>query len=103
MSVSLAEWPEYRKRTKSEMRTTLLKRGLLAALIVLILSAGLYSAAKRKMYVLPAKCVGCEDCRPLCPKKAITMKRGKAVINPDKCIGCKQCSYICSFGAITIK
>ncbi len=77
-----------------------IKKSFLIAIIVLLLSMGLFSAVKRKMHVIESRCVGCEDCRVLCPKKAITMDRGKAVINPEKCIGCKQCSYICSFGAI---
>ncbi len=68
--------------------------------LILFLTIGIYSASKKKYEVLSYKCVGCADCIDVCPKDAITLKRGKAVIDPQKCIGCSQCVYICSFFAL---
>lgn len=68
--------------------------------LVLFLSIGIYSASKMKFEVLSYKCVGCADCIDVCPKDAITLKRGKAVIDPQECNGCSQCVYICSFFAL---
>ena len=68
--------------------------------LVLFLSIGIYSASKKKFEVLSYKCVGCADCIDVCPKDAITLKRGKAVIDPQECNGCRQCVYICSFFAL---
>ena len=68
--------------------------------LVLFLSIGIYSASKKKFEVLSYKCVGCADCIDVCPKDAITLKRGKAVIDPQECNGCSQCVYICSFFAL---
>lgn len=68
--------------------------------LILFLTIGIYSASKMKYEVLSYKCVGCADCIDVCPKDAITLKRGKAVIDPQKCIGCGLCVYICSFFAL---
>ena len=68
--------------------------------LILLLTIGIYSASKKKFEVLSYKCVGCADCIDVCPKDAITLKRGKAVIDPQECNGCNQCIYICSFLAI---
>lgn len=68
--------------------------------LILFLTICIYSASKKKYEVLSYKCVGCADCIDVCPKDAITLKRGKAVIDPQKCIGCSQCVYICSFFAL---
>lgn len=76
------------------------KKIFIVALLLLLFTAGFISAARQKMVIQASRCVGCEDCRSICPKDAIKMVRKKAVIDPDKCIGCKQCIYICSYGAI---
>ncbi|MFC1476467.1 4Fe-4S binding protein [Fibrobacterota bacterium] len=68
--------------------------------IILFLTLAIYSASKKKYEVLSYKCVGCADCIDICPKDAITIKRGKAVIDPEECIGCSQCVYMCSFFAV---
>ena len=68
--------------------------------IILFLTLAIYSASKKKFEVLSYKCVGCEDCIDVCPKDAISIKRGKAVIDPEVCIGCRQCVYMCSFFAV---
>lgn len=71
-------------------------------IFVILLTLGIYSASQKKCDVLSYKCVGCGDCVKLCPKDAIELKRGKAVIDPDMCIGCRQCLYVCSFNAIRV-
>ena len=37
------------------------------------------------------KCIGCEACVKVCPKKAISIVGGKAVIDQTKCIQCGIC------------
>ncbi|MCK5808487.1 4Fe-4S binding protein [bacterium] len=44
-------------------------------------------------------CTGCKECIPVCPTKAITLSRRKAVVDPEKCINCGLCASACAFGA----
>jgi len=69
-------------------------------LCIAFLAIGIYSGSRKAYNVLSYKCVGCEDCINVCPKDAIEIKRGKAVIDVQMCIGCGQCAYICSFNAV---
>ena len=78
----------------------MVKKVSLYFLFILILSAGIYSAAKNKYVIIKSECVGCTDCQKVCVPDAITIYNGKAVINPHKCIGCKVCIYVCSFDAV---
>lgn len=73
---------------------------IIVFLTIITLSFGLYSASNKKSEVLFNKCVGCTDCLKVCPKDAISIVKGKAVIDLELCIGCRKCFYICSFGAI---
>ena len=45
-------------------------------------------------------CTGCQACVSACPRHAITIYKGKAVIDLDSCIGCGMCYGICSFNAV---
>ncbi len=72
-------------------------------LIVGLLSFGLYSATKPKFSIVTSQCVGCTECSLVCPPKAISFFKGKAIIDANKCIGCKACVYICSFDAVRQK
>ena len=47
-------------------------------------------------------CVGCNVCGNICPAKAITMKKGKAVIEKSKCIRCFCCQEFCPKGAMKV-
>ncbi len=70
-------------------------------IILIVVSLSLYSATNKVYEVLSNKCTGCSDCIDVCPKDAIKMSRGKAVIDPELCGGgCPFCNYICSFGAV---
>ena len=46
------------------------------------------------------KCVGCGTCIEICPKKAITLNDGVAIINVNKCVGCGLCIKSCPQNAI---
>jgi formate hydrogenlyase subunit 6/NADH:ubiquinone oxidoreductase subunit I len=49
------------------------------------------------------RCVGCEKCVRICPKKTITMSRGKARIDSGHCIRCYCCHEICDSSAIDLR
>ncbi len=49
------------------------------------------------------KCIGCGQCRGICPRHTITISGGKANINPDNCIKCFCCHEMCPEKAIDIK
>ncbi len=49
------------------------------------------------------KCIKCQKCKNICPKKAITIKKGYPVINREKCIKCYCCQEMCPVGAMRVK
>ena len=49
------------------------------------------------------ECVGCGVCRDICPAKAITIKKGKAIIDRPACIRCFCCQEFCPKGAMKVK
>lgn len=54
-----------------------------------------------KYIVIPAKCIGCQACKHVCPVNAITgYKRQYHTIDSDLCIRCGQCYKICPKDAI---
>lgn len=54
-------------------------------------------------YVVTNACQGCiaRPCMMNCPKKAITIHQGKALINEDLCVNCGICQKSCPYHAIT--
>ena len=48
-----------------------------------------------------AKCEGCNECAPVCPTDAISMKDEKAVVDESSCADCAACVDACPQGAIT--
>ena len=47
-----------------------------------------------------SECIRCGSCIEVCPKRAITMHSGSAMIDEDLCIQCGACVDICPTGAI---
>lgn len=47
-------------------------------------------------------CQGClaHPCQVVCPKGAISLKKGRSVIDQNKCIKCGKCMNACPYGAI---
>ena len=43
----------------------------------------------------PDKCIGCGKCAHICPEKAITMVKGKALLDIKKCNNCGKCAEFC--------
>jgi hypothetical protein len=49
------------------------------------------------------QCIGCGECRDICPQDAIYLTGKKSLIDSQKCIGCAECITFCSQGAIQIQ
>ena len=60
-----------------------------------------FLSAKPKLK--PSECVGCEECKRICPANAITMKDRKPQINRKLCIRCFCCQEFCPKGALKVK
>lgn len=60
------------------------------------------SACLSNHYLVTNACRGClgRACQTNCPKDAIEMVNGRAVINPDKCVNCGLCLKACPYHAI---
>lgn len=50
-----------------------------------------------------AKCIGCGNCKDICPASVITIQNGKAAIAPKECIRCFCCHEVCPVKAIDVK
>jgi len=55
-----------------------------------------------KPSVIAKNCVACGCCINICPVKAISFVKEKAVINQQLCVGCSECICACKFDAIYI-
>lgn len=53
--------------------------------------------------VKTAECVGCGECRRVCPAQAIEMKKGVPSIDRSKCIRCFCCQEFCPKGAMKVQ
>lgn len=56
-----------------------------------------------KPKIIKSKCIGCRQCRNICPQHTITIKDKKAVINMNNCIRCFCCHEMCPVKAIDVK
>ena len=45
-------------------------------------------------------CISCGICAELCPKDAVTLKRGSIEVDLEKCVLCEKCAIHCPQGAI---
>ena len=75
-------------------------RNVITVLSVLIISMALWGAGNKCVEILTSECVGCSECINICPKQAISLFRGKAIIDMNACNGCGICISICSYDAI---
>lgn len=57
----------------------------------------------KKPFILKEKCVGCGDCKNICPPKTIEIIDKKARINYKNCIRCYCCFEVCRYSAIKLK
>lgn len=59
-------------------------------------------ACLKARYVVTDTCRGClgRACQTNCPKDAIEIVGGRAVINPDKCVNCGLCMKACPYNAV---
>jgi NAD-dependent dihydropyrimidine dehydrogenase PreA subunit len=49
------------------------------------------------------KCIGCGNCRLVCPHRIFRVRQGKAeIIDPDACMECAACATNCPTGAIYV-
>lgn len=68
--------------------------------VIFLFGLGVYGAVQKRVEVLSNKCVGCKDCLRICPKNAVIISKGKAIIDTENCNGCGLCVYMCSYNAI---
>lgn len=55
-----------------------------------------------ELYVTDEKCCGCEACRNICPKQAVTMRENAMgfvypVVDESECIDCGLCKSVCIY------
>lgn len=59
-------------------------------------NASLYGGNKMCSYA----CLGCGDCKAVCPENAISVEGRLAEVDPDRCISCGACISTCPKGII---
>ena len=58
---------------------------------------------KRKARVLKDECVACGQCKKVCPRNEISIKRGMySQVNEELCVGCKRCILVCPADVIKL-
>lgn len=78
-----------------------LKREKITAPILTVLDEACNACVKTQFMVTNA-CQGClaRPCMMNCPKKAVSIVEGHAVIDKDKCVNCGICQQVCPYHAI---
>jgi len=78
-----------------------LERRSLEEPVLTVIDEACHACVQTRMFVTNA-CQGCmaRPCMVNCPKKAISIQNGKAVIDNDLCVDCGICTKACSYGAI---
>ena len=59
-------------------------------------NASLYGGNKACSYA----CLGCGDCKSVCPENAISVEGRLAEVDPDRCVSCGACISTCPKGII---
>jgi ferredoxin len=77
-----------------------MSRFFISTLSILMVSLALWGAGNKCVEILTSDCTGCGECIKVCPKQAVSLFRGKAVIDMQECNGCGICISICSYEAI---
>ncbi len=49
---------------------------------------------------ISSRCIECDNCRLICPEKAIFMDKGKYTIEPWACTLCNACTLVCPVDCI---
>lgn len=58
---------------------------------------------KRKARVLKEYCVACGCCKKVCPRNAISIKKGiYSQVDENLCVGCKKCISVCPADVIQL-
>ncbi len=58
---------------------------------------------RKKARVLKDECVACGCCEKVCPRDAISIKKGMySQVNEDLCVGCKKCIAVCPADVIML-
>lgn len=62
-------------------------------------------ACEERGYEVSNMCKGClaHPCKEVCPKDAISIRKGKSYIDQEKCIKCGKCKAVCPYDAISKK
>ena len=55
-----------------------------------------------KSPVMTNKCIGCGECKKICPRQAIKIVDDTAVVDYSECIRCYCCHEICPVNAIKL-
>ena len=60
------------------------------------------SSCITEQYRVTDACRGCSarPCTSICPKEAVTVINGRAIIDSDKCVNCGRCVDVCRYHAI---
>jgi uncharacterized protein (DUF362 family)/Pyruvate/2-oxoacid:ferredoxin oxidoreductase delta subunit len=53
--------------------------------------------------MVAGRCTACQSCVRSCPKQAISIKNGLAVVDYDRCIRCYCCHELCPEGAVELR
>ncbi len=67
-----------------------------------VISSGCNSCPENQ-YMVSDKCMGCtaHPCQEVCPRGAISFRKGKSYIDQEKCIKCGKCKAACPYDAIS--
>lgn len=56
-----------------------------------------------RLRIHASACIGCGDCVPRCPTKALTLEEGAARVDSRRCIGCGLCNSACPSEALSME